>query len=248
MSNNRAVMVMPNEEQRLREKILRLNGVYEHRDTVLFTLADMEKIPTFREILQSKSFNKLRKIFPDIDVYELKERDIAIQKFVINRYLREIAVSVDDRQCAREYVRVLGAFERYAIDGPTFLSRVDDKAEREDLQDLLKSGAAAYVKVRLAQYFEAATFSDDDMSIIESPHSSPNQKLESLLRPFKEAVTYDERTRSFNKPEWFELLGVLEQAGFDLDEPGLAEAIKPENTYINTFMDYPQSSHSAEPA
>lgn len=237
MSTSRALITTVTPAQALLDKISKFNSFYDqHRDGMI-SLQELSGIPTFREIIMSRAFAAVRRTHPEIDVYEMKERDVELQNYILGRFLNEIKDCRTDLQRSREYVHVMRTFDRYGIDSSDYMARIEDKSARYEAGDLIKRGAASYVKSILARNYYSLEMKKEDMDLLQSSGPSrPNDKLEALLRPFEEAVTYNPKTRDYTKPQWFELLGILEQAGYDFDEPGLAEAIMPDNAYVNAVM------------
>lgn len=247
MSTSRALVVTPTSAEVLLTKINKFNAIFEQRSDGLISLHELSGVPTFHEIIMSKAFHSVRKKNPDIDIYEMKERDLAIQNYILGRFLKEVKDCTAHLQRSMEYINVMKTFDRYGIDASVYLGRIEDKSARNEASNLIKLGAASYVKGELENSYHAFTMTKEDMDLLQSDKPKPNARLEALFRPFDEAVTYNSNTREYTKPEWFVLMGVLEQAGYDLDEPGLAEAIMPENAYINAIMDFKEPA-GTEPA
>lgn len=216
---------------------------YLSREADTFTVAHLADIPALPQVMRNRGFTRALQNFSET-LADFKEMDVALQQYILGRHLHEIDASANYSQEALAYKNVIDVFARYNIDASTYLKRLDDKQERLDAEVLLKQGAASYVKRRLETEFETARLAVDDMHIIQSENAKPSDRLESLLRPFTEAVKYNSATKAYEKPEWFELLGVLETAGWSFDEQGLVEAIRPANVFTNTIMDFPTEEPS----
>ena len=234
MTNSRAHPVYSASEQAVWDKITAFDRVYNQRLDGMLSLQELENVPTFREIIQSKAFDVVRSQNLGIDVYELKEKDLEIQNYVLGRYLEQIKECTNDTQRAREYQRVIKAFDRYSIDASAYLSRIQDRDQRWESRELIKMGAAAHVKEKLAFAFNNFRLHPDDKAVIESSSSKPNDKFESLLRPFNMKAA----------EPW---LKELERAGYDYGDEGLTEAIMPSNA-LTTPLSFEHPVYGTQPA
>lgn len=144
-----------------------------------------------------------------VDPQKIKADELRRQE--ISAALLDAMRATTVQQRARLYEQTLIALTRYDTTPEKFMATYPDEASRANIKTCFQTCAVAYVKMGLIDMLQAHPLSQDEIELIADISANPGEQINTLFRNSGDMGNI--------------LLGQLEAAMFDLEDPRLAGRI-----------------------
>lgn len=196
----------------LGEAFFKIENGEELTDPEFLSLPTLHTIITAHHLLQ-----RPRKFQFDFEM--LRERDHCLQEYVVNRLVRNLNSARTDEDRAGWYSSIRYRLEKYGLTPVQYLEKHRDCEHYKIVSATFRIGGAAYIKAELSDIFDSVSsaaqiMTEEDIVTLQNDGATANERLEALFH-------------GVDHRQAFNILGLVEQAGFDYDDPRLVDRIMP---------------------